>query len=145
MATFIANVIDQTRPGLLPSSPRDHFDDDRDNVHERNINRLAEAGVVRGVGGRAFGPDRPVTRGQMATFLVNAIGGSLNERFDYFDDDASNVHEVNINKVAGIGLAAGTGSRLFSPGADTRRDQMASFVARALDWSVEAGRVATPR
>ena len=46
MATFIAGVIDRTG-GTLPEPTRDHFLDDNVSVHERNINRLAEAGVVQ--------------------------------------------------------------------------------------------------
>ena len=68
MATFLA------RAGRLPSATRDHFTDDAGHPHEDGINRLAEAGLATGTGAGSFGPGRPVSRGQLATFLGRALG-----------------------------------------------------------------------
>jgi hypothetical protein len=52
----------------------DHFDDDAGSAHEGNINKAAEAGLARGTGTRTYSPDGLVIRGQMASFLANALG-----------------------------------------------------------------------
>src|SRR4051812_45952342 len=49
MASFIARMVDATSQDL-PAATSDHFADDNGNVHEANINRLAEAGIVSGRG-----------------------------------------------------------------------------------------------
>jgi hypothetical protein len=40
----------------------------------RFIEALAAAGITGGIGGGQYGPDMPVTRGQMAVFLSIALG-----------------------------------------------------------------------
>ena len=47
-------------------------DDDGLQPHEANINRLAAAGIVHGFADGTFGPNVPVNRAQMATFIDNA-------------------------------------------------------------------------
>lgn len=50
------------------------FDDvDPDGVHGRNILDLAAAGIVKGDTDGKFRPDEPITRGQHATTLANAL------------------------------------------------------------------------
>ena len=60
----------------LPAATDDFFVDDEGSVYEDAINRLAEAGITRGCdpGGGLFCPDRSVSRAQMASFLVRALG-----------------------------------------------------------------------
>ncbi len=141
MATFLANAID-TRGDILPAATGDRFPDDDGSPHEANINRLAAAGIVSGKGS-GYAPQELVTRAQMATFLVraanHATGVALADGADYFSDDETSPHEANINRAAGAGLASGAGNGGFAPEAAVRRDQMASFLARALELYVEHG------
>lgn len=51
----------------------DHFRDDDGSVHERDINAIAELGIVVGTGGRRFRPGAVVRRDQMAAMLVRLI------------------------------------------------------------------------
>jgi len=147
MATFIARTIEKSG-GTLPETTTNHFSDDEGNPHEPNINRLAEAGLVAGVGDGRYGPNLSVSRAQMATFLVSAFeyrtGDKLTATGDYFTDDEGNAHEPNINKAAGAGFAGGTAAATYSPSAPVRRDQMASFLARVLDLLVEGGDASVP-
>lgn len=53
----------------LPASP-DAFDDDDGSVHEADIDRLAAAGIVRGVGERRYRPEIPISRAETASLLV---------------------------------------------------------------------------
>ncbi len=71
MATMLARAFDYS------VSPTDWFTDDEASVHENAINSIATAGVTLGCNppdNTHFCPDAPVTRGQMASFLVRALG-----------------------------------------------------------------------
>jgi hypothetical protein len=145
MASFIARLIDATTKDL-PAASSDHFADDDGNAHEDNINRLAEAGIVSGRADGTYGPTAPVTRAQMATFLVQAyeyVGPALTASQDYFSDDNGNTHEDNINKAAEAGFAGGRADGTYGPNDIVVRDQMASFLARVLDLLVEGGFAST--
>lgn len=147
MASFLARLVLETG-GELPSGDGapDAFTDDNGSTHEVTTNQLAAAGIVSGKGAGAFDPGASVERGQMATFLVNAIeyrlGSPLAEGTNDFSDDDGSTHEANINKAAGAGLTGGTASGGYEPGLAVSRDQMASFLARSLDLLVtDAGAV----
>ena len=53
------------------------FIDDDESIFEADIERLAKAGITKGCnpaeGNTKYCPDSPVTRGQMAAFLVRAL------------------------------------------------------------------------
>ena len=135
MATFVLAAMGDA--GVTLPAGTDHFDDDRGNVHQRAINRLAQAGIVVGTGPRQFDPGAPVRRDQMATMLINTYAYIRDEQIsageDAFDDDEGNVHERNINAAAEKGLVLGKGGGRYDPAAGTRRDQMASFLSRLLE------------
>jgi SpoIID/LytB domain protein len=140
MASFVARMI-VADGGSLPSSPPDAFDDDDGSVHEQAINQLAAAGIVQGVGPRTYGPQRPIDRAQVASILARAVvfrGVTLDSTpTDWFTDDTGSVHEQAINQLATEGVVTGTSAGSYTPSASTRRDQMASMVARALDLAME--------
>lgn len=147
MATFLARTI-TSAGGVLPASQRDWFADDDGSPHEDSVNRLAEAGIVLGVGGGGYAPRSPVHRDQMATFLVRVhhhLGGEpLSADRDYFVDDDASPHEDNIDLAAARGLTAGLTDRTFGPELAVNRDHMASFVVRFLDGLVREGRAQQP-
>jgi len=66
-----------TRAFAYPMSTEDWFVDDTGSVHEPAINSIADAGVTVGCNppeNDQFCPNDPVTRAQMASFLVRALG-----------------------------------------------------------------------
>lgn len=139
VASFVARMI-TAADGALPSSPPDAFSDDNGSVHELAINQLAAIGVAQGLPGtQGYAPQRPVDRAQVAAFLVRALIHLeltfSNDPPDYFTDDNGLVHELAINRLAMNGIVTGSGGR-YQPSASTRRDQMASFLARALDLAL---------
>jgi hypothetical protein len=75
MASFLARL--QRSVGTEFPAARDAFDDDARDVHEANINAVAAAGVVQGVSFRTFEPRSPITRQQMAGFLVRYVDGRV--------------------------------------------------------------------
>ncbi len=107
------------------------FGDTAGSAFEADIAWLVAAGITNGCGDGRFCPTSPVTRGQMASFLKRATGlpppGG-----DYFWDDHGSVHEDDINRVAEAAITHGCGGGAYCPGNVVTRDQMASFLVRAL-------------
>lgn len=129
MASFIARALG------LPAAAQDWFDDDDGTTHEDNINRLAEADITLGCGpATSFCPDDLVTRAQMASFLARAFDLPVSAT-DWFDDDDGTTHEDNINALADAAITLGcdpADPTLYCPNESVQRDQMASFLGRAL-------------
>jgi hypothetical protein len=127
MATFIARAL----PGL-PAASGDFFDDDNGSIHEGDINRIATAGITLGCGTRLYCPHSPVTREQMASFLVRALGLDPSGT-DFFTDDTGSQHEGDINAFAAAGVTTGCGEGRYCPAGLVSREQMAAFLHRAVD------------
>jgi hypothetical protein len=131
MAAFIRRAL------ALPASSTDFFVDDNDSVFEGDINALAEAGITRGCNpptSDRFCPDGTTTREQMAAFLRRAFGYPP-ATIDYFTDDDTSIFEADINSIAKAGVTLSCnppGNTLYCPKDLVKRDQMASFFARAL-------------
>jgi len=128
MASFVARALN------LPASTVDHFADDNSSTHEANINAVADAGITLGLADGTFDPDGTVSRGQMASFLARGVPGLAPATDDYFTDDDGTTHEASINVMAENGITLGCDSTgtLYCPLQRVRRDQMASFLGRAL-------------
>ena len=116
----------------------DPFTDDDESVFEADIEQLAAAEITKGCNPPAntrFCPDRPVTRGQMAAFLVRAIGYTDNGGGDLFVDDDGSTFEADIDRLGTAGVTKGcnppTNNR-FCPDSFLSRAQMATFLVRAL-------------
>ena len=144
MASFIARMIELERP-LFDGD--DEFDDvDPRSPHARSIDALAESGIVDGRGDGTFGPQDPVRRDQMASFIARAldyidngaIDGSAPPAADdgpfFADVTTDNTHAAAINALTQQAVVSGYGDGSYGPGDVVRRDQMASFIARAYDF-----------
>ena len=133
MAAFLVRALD------LDPSNIDYFTDDNDSVFEADINRLAAAGITSGCNPPDFDrfcPDGQVTRGQMAAFLVRAYDLTAGSGSDVFGDDNGTTFEDDIDRLATAGITLGCNppdNTMFCPSQPIRRDQMATFLARAGD------------
>lgn len=107
------------------------FSDTAGSAFAIEIDWLAERGITLGCGGGRFCPSAPVTREQMASFLARAMQLPTASR-DYFADDGGSPHQDSINRLADAGVTNGCGGGRFCPTGDVLREQMASFLARAL-------------
>ncbi|MDH3458661.1 MAG: S-layer homology domain-containing protein [Gemmatimonadota bacterium] len=125
MASFLARALD------LPAAMQDWFPDDTGLVHEDNINRIADAGITTGFNDGTYRPAEFVRRDQMGSFLARGLVLPSPTQ-DYFSDDAGLVHEDNINRIAEAGVTQGCDDGVYCPDDNVRRDQMASFLGRAL-------------
>jgi hypothetical protein len=130
MAAFLVRAL-----GLTESDPDVEFTDDNDSVFQADIEKLATAGITSGCGEDIFCPDDPVTRGQMAAFLVRALGYTNQGNTDFTDDNNS-VFENDIEKLAAAGVTTGCGPTTFCPNDNVTRGQMAAFLHRALGGGI---------
>jgi hypothetical protein len=106
------------------------FTDIAGHFFEPEITWLYQRGITTGCSSTLFCPDFSVTREQMASFLVRALGLPTTST-DFFTDDENSIHESDINRLAASGIAAGCGGGRYCPGQVVTREQMASFLRRA--------------
>jgi hypothetical protein len=117
------------------------FWDDDDSVFRNEIEWLYFSEITRGCNppfNDRFCPDSVITRGQMAAFLVRALG--LTDRLnDPFTDDDDSIFEADIERLAAAGITKGCnpseGNTKFCPDGKVTREQMAAFLVRALHYT----------
>jgi hypothetical protein len=130
---------DQSCDDPLPLAFNGLFFDDDDSVFQEAIERLGTSGITRGCNppfNDAFCPEDAVTRGQMAAFLVRALGYADDGGSDQFTDDNGHVFEAAIARLATAGVTLGCNppaNTKFCPDEPVTRGQMAAFLTRALD------------
>ncbi|HDH03345.1 MAG TPA: hypothetical protein ENH15_03770, partial [Actinobacteria bacterium] len=110
------------------------FTDICTSAFQNEVTWLSAAGITSGCRAGEFCPKENLTRGQMATFLANALQLPTATQ-DYFVDDNGSVHEANINRLAQANIAAGCTATEFCPGANVSRGQTATFFARGFGLS----------
>ena len=131
MAAFLVRFLD-----LTDIDPAIEFADTSGNILEQDILKLATAGITRGCNtdGTLFCPDKGVTRGQMAAFLVRALVLNDDVGGDLFDDDNDSVFESDIDNLATAEITRGCNpphNTNFCPDKTVTRGQMAAFLHRA--------------
>ncbi len=132
MAAFIVRALG------LTERLDDPFVDDDGSVFEADIERLAAAGITRGCNppvNDRFCPQDPLTRAQMAAFLVRALGYTDDGGGNLFVDDDGSVFESDIDRLGTAGVTRGCNPPVndrFCPGEQVTRAQMAAFLHRAL-------------
>lgn len=119
--------------------PGGTFYDDDGTTFEGSIEAIAAAGITRGCNPPAndlYCPDDSVRRGQMAAFLVRAMGYADDGAGDLFTDDDGTTFENDIDRLGTAGVALGCNPPAndeFCPSESVTRGQMAAFLTRALN------------
>lgn len=114
MAVWLVRALDGAEPE--PSGESSYADVDPARWWAPYTNRLADLEVTKGCldDPPRYCPDRPVTRGQMASFLARAFelpGGTPGR----FSDTAASPHAENIDRLAEAGITAGCGQGPTAP------------------------------
>ncbi|MCP4305958.1 MAG: hypothetical protein GY788_14000 [bacterium] len=113
-------------------------------LFEQDITWLADEAITLGCNppvNDLYCPDRPVTREQMATFLVRALDLPPTSNAP-FSDTAGSVHFADINALAAAGITLGCNppaNDRYCPAASVNRGEMAAFLVRALDLTDDGG------
>lgn len=126
MASFLVRALELQPVATGP------FTDLQPNVHLGDINALAAAGITLGCTTDRFCPADPVQRDQMASFLARAFSLTSGQPAGFSDVPATNPHGADIDAIAAAGITLGCGAAVYCPTDAVRRDQMASFLRRAL-------------
>jgi hypothetical protein len=142
LASFVVRSL-EVAGAPVPPAPRAGYRDTDGSVHRDAIDRLTAVGIVEGfVADEVFRPAAPVTRDQMASYLVRALAWvegatPVAAGGPHFEDTVGSVHAGNIDVAYELGLTIGTGPGTFAPRVPTTRGQTATFLDRALDvWEV---------
>lgn len=122
--------------------PGGTFIDDDGSVHESAIEAIKTAGITTGcdpVGDR-YCPTQPVTRAEMAVFLVRALGESTGPHQGLFTDvPPGTFYSASVESLAELGVTTGVGGGRYDPNGLVTRAQMATFLIRALGESATTG------
>jgi hypothetical protein len=112
--------------------------DDDDSIFAHSIESIAAVGVTKGCNppfNDKFCPRLDVTREQMAAFLVRALGLTDNTHTGFTDVPVGSTFANDIGKLATAGITKGCNppaNTMFCPKDHVSREQMAAFMARAL-------------
>ena len=126
----------------LPYPYGGQFRDDDSNIHRDNIAFIGDLGTTRGCNppfNDLYCPDRIISRGEMAAFIVRTLGLTDTGGKDWFSDDNDSEFEIDINKIAAAGISTGCALDRFCPDRDLTRGEMAAFIARAFGFSETGG------
>jgi hypothetical protein len=108
------------------------------------INQLASEGITGGCGGGNYCPTAPITRAQMAVFLLKAQNGGSYAApactgTVFGDVPCPGAQFVNwINQLFAEGITGGCGGGDYCPGNPVTRCQMAVFLTRTFQLEVNA-------
>ena len=160
MALFLTRAA--ARAGVeAPDPPDQGFDDiaDRSAAVRTAVNTAALLGLMPGASATTFAPDQPVTRSDMALFMLALLelttvdspvrvaveplsgrvtitrGGKpvpIDDSFTDTTDVVTAAEEWAVNAVYELGVAGGRADGSFDPYGAVTRGQMASFIIRAL-------------
>ena len=89
-------------------------------------------GITGGCAPRLFCPGDPLGRDEMASLLARTLDLPVSST-DFFVDDDWSAHEGDINRVAQAGITLGCAPDRYCPTGNVTRQEMASFLKRALD------------
>ena len=110
------------------------------NIYAPWIEELQRQGLTAGCGGGNYCPDAPVTRAQMAVFLLNTAYGPgyapPPETGAVFDDvPIGSFAAAWIEDLVARGITAGCSAAppLYCPSSSITRGQMATFVVKAFN------------
>ena len=101
------------------------------------IEQLYNDGVTGGCGNGNYCPDAPVTRAQMAVFLLRSKYTSAYTpppaNGDFTDVPLDHLMVAWIEQLAAEGITGGCGAGVYCPDGNVTRDQMAVFLVRTFN------------
>ena len=112
------------------------------------IDCLAELGIVQGFDDGTYRPAAEVSRGQLATYVVNAIETATDEELapgeeSFPDVPATSTHGEAIYKLRNAGIIDGYEDGRFRPDDSVSRDQTARYVVNALELMLDESLVSS--
>ncbi len=110
----------------------DVYEDDAGLSYERDIDLLGERGLTAGCGPTTFCPFGYLTRGELASVVVDALSlGGVDPAGTTFDDLAGSFNAADIRRLDHLGIIAECDERSFCPDAAARRRDLLDLVVAA--------------
>ncbi|MEG2669721.1 MAG: Ig-like domain-containing protein, partial [Oscillospiraceae bacterium] len=99
---------------------------------EKQINSLADKGIIKGVSETLFAPQDNITRADYTILLVRMLGvnADFTDNFDDIPEDAYYYKEIGVAKK--LGIALGVGENKFDPKATVTREDLFVLAYRTL-------------
>jgi hypothetical protein len=104
------------------------------------VQKMKDLGITSGCSATMYCPDDPVTRGEMAVFIIKGRYGAIDfsalpgysATQIFGDEPPSSPFYAFIQEMAETGITGGCGSGMYCPNASLTRGQMAVFVVTGL-------------
>jgi hypothetical protein len=124
-----------------PPAPTGLFDDvPVDYWAAKWVEALYNDGITRGCGGNNYCPSDPVTRAQMAVFLLRSEHGAAYDppaaTGEFNDVPVDHWAADWIEQLAAEGITSGCGGGNYCPADSVTRDQMAVFLVRIFNLPI---------
>ena len=118
-------------------------------TNDVNVQKAAAIGVVEGVGGNRFSPNRAMTREEAATMLARlaqAAGRPLTKRSASFADNGTVALWAldAVGQMQASGIMEGTGNNRFSPRSSYTREQSITTILRMFAFLTNPALEPTP-
>ncbi len=107
------------------------------------VSTLANLGVISGYPDGTFGPDKNISRAELASILARFYGNSNTQTVDKFTDISENWARKYINQAATAGLVYGYEDGTFRPNQNISRAETIAMVNRILGRKASADAVVT--
>lgn len=136
--------------GLCDAAGVEQFDDVGDGAYgSDHILCMRALGLSVGLADGTYGPERELTRAQMASFIVrlwrDVLGRACPEVDTPFTDvDPDSVHAADIDCLYGLGITTGTTATTYEPQAKLTSWQISLFLMRTYRWAVDSCGTANP-
>ena len=130
-ALYALAAVKRHKEGKAPIFAADVFCDISGNASENAILALNEKGIINGMGGRVFAPEKTVTRAEFATIAVKALG--------FFDDADCGFSDVvksdwfyrYVAAAYKNGIVCGISDTEFNPYGEITCEEAAAMLKRA--------------
>ncbi|MDF2936236.1 MAG: hypothetical protein K0Q90_1609, partial [Paenibacillaceae bacterium] len=122
------------------ASPSTAFTDISDSYARKEIEALAQAGILSGYDQGRFFPQQPITRAELAKILVLATGRteSSNSLTSFLDVPPDSWYRGYVAALVEAGITEGTSPTAFSPDALVTREELVVLFTRAMGLSGKA-------
>ncbi len=97
------------------------------------IEELAARGIISGTTDTTFSPGESIRRGDFVALLMRMLGTGAPAETAFSDVPANSYYFKEIAQARSLGIAAGTGEDRFHPDAPITRQEMITFVMRAME------------
>ncbi|MDD6308820.1 MAG: S-layer homology domain-containing protein [Clostridia bacterium] len=98
----------------------------------KEIEEMAELGVVNDLSAVSFGPGKKITRADFAYFLIRALGLTSNETAVFSDVDPDAYYAKEIAAGRALGILKGIGDDAYAPDSEISRQDMMVICARGM-------------